>query len=183
MGIITNFRNKTGLYFLQHHSASTPHQADLVDFAKVKSLVLLFELKDSQIPLTLAQFTQQLRDEKKIVYHVIYYTGKPRLLNLISNDHQLVFTRKQVNFFGVPQPKIVRDFSAIEAQYLIDLNLYDSFPLIYLASASTVQLRIGLHSQLRLPYYDILFNQQVENRQELTAQLFHYLKILKPPKK
>lgn len=183
MGIINNFRNKTGLYFLRHHSASAQHRADLTDFTKVNSLVLLFEIKDSQIPLTITQFVQQLRDEKKMVYKVIYYTGKPKQLTLTSDENQIVFTRLEVNFFGVPYPKIVKDFSAIEANYLIDLNLYESFPLIYLASASKTQLRIGLHSQLRLPHFDILFNQQVESRQEFTEHLLHYLRILKPPKK
>ena len=68
--------------------------------------------------------------------------------------------------------------SEIDATYYIDINLTESFPLIYITALSNTRLKIGRESKLRLEYYNLLIDQKTEDQSDFLDHLIHYLKIL-----
>ncbi|HHN48520.1 MAG TPA: hypothetical protein ENN08_06285 [Bacteroidales bacterium] len=114
--------------------------------------------------------------EKKSVNQVIFYTGDPKKLSIENQRGRIVFTKKDCNLFYKPKKKIIRQFADYELDYLIDLNMVDSFPLIYLAGISNARLRIGRQSPARIQFFDLIFDHHDENQQEFARQMLHYLK-------
>ncbi len=181
VGIITKLRLWRGIALLHKRSEQSQRKCSIISFPKVDTIVLLFEMKEPDIPETIMHFTQTLKDANKRVYHVIYYSGNLKLLTLESNDQRFIFTRKQLNLFYVPPSELVFKLAAINAEYYMDINLEESFPLIYLTVVSNAHLRIGKQSKIRLYHYDLLINHQTDNQQVFLDNLMHYLRILKPP--
>lgn len=181
MGIITKLRLWRGIALLHRRSERSQRTCNIISFPKVNSIVLLFEIEEPVIPETIMHFTQTLRDVNKRVYHVIFYSGNQKLLTLETNDQRFIFTRKQLNLFYIPPSELVDKLTAINAEYYMDINLDESFPLIYLTAVSNAHLRIGKQSKIRLYHYDLLINHQTDNQQVFLDYLMHYLRILKPP--
>lgn len=180
MRFFKNIRLKAALFFFRKRAKKTKRKKNIIRFSNVKSVALLFETKEPQIPFEVEQFTQKLVGEEKKVYHIIFYSGNSKALEIKVNDTRIIFTRKDLGFFFNPPAQTIARFNALNVDYVIDLNFNDSFPLIYLAGISKAPLRVGKHSEMRLPHFDLMINGQTENLQEFTQDLLHYLKILNP---
>ncbi|HPK04550.1 MAG TPA: hypothetical protein PK908_01500 [Bacteroidales bacterium] len=178
MGLITKLRLKRGINILRKNAEIIQSEWELISLSKASSIVLLYEISESTIPESIQQFAKSLVDENKKVYHVIYYTGNPKLLTLYTNFRQFVFTRKELSYCYLPPVSIINMLSEIDATYYIDINLTESFPLIYITALSNTRLKIGRESKLRLEYYNLLIDQKTEDQSDFLDHLIHYLKIL-----
>lgn len=161
---------------MRRHANRIRRNKDLMRFTKVKHLTVLFEINKSVIPKAAESLIKLLLLEKKSVNQVIFYTGNPKKLNIKSQRGRIVFTKKDCNFFYIPKKRIIRQIADYQMDYLIDLNMTDSFPLIYLAGISNARLRIGRQSPARIPFFDLMFDHHEENQQEFARQMLHYLK-------
>jgi hypothetical protein len=180
VSFLREFRLKVGLYFLRKHADKVRRGKGIISFSKLKSVVLLFETDMPTMPPAIETLTHTLNKENKKVYQVIYYTGEIEKLEYGPHEKRLIFTGKDLNIFYKPSKRTIEGFAAITADYIIDLNLIDCFPLIYLAGISEAHMRIGRQSEMRLPHYDLLINSHTEDQQEFFQHLLHYIKILIP---
>jgi len=67
-----------------------------------------------------------------------------------------VFSKKDVNFFGIPGNSFVKEFLNEEFDILIDLTLDEVLPLIYVAGLSKARLKAGKYRANMLHVYDFL---------------------------
>jgi hypothetical protein len=177
---LKDLRLKAGLYFLRKNADKVQRGKRIISFGNLKSVVLLFETDMPKIPPAIESLYQTLTKENKRVYQVIFYTGETEKLEYGPHEKRLIFTRKDLDIFHKPSIRTIEGFTSIKADYLIDLNLNESFPIIFLAGISESHMRIGKQSEIRLPHFDLLINSQTEDQQEFFQHLLHYIKILIP---
>jgi len=180
VSFLRELRLKAGLYFLRKHADKVQRGKRIISFGNLKTVVLLFETDMPKIPPAIESLSHMLTKENKRVYQVIYFTGETEKLEYGPHEKRFIFTDKDLNIFYKPSIRTIEGFTAIKAEYLIDLNLTDCFPLIFLAGISEAHMRIGKQSEMRLPHYDLLINAQMEDQQKFFQQLLHYIKILIP---
>jgi len=176
LSFLRNIRLKIGFYLLHRHARRIRRNKDLREFSKVKNLTLLFEINEPLIPKAVDYLNEMLVHEKNSVNQVIFYTGDTRKLNIENQQGGMVFTRRDCNFFYIPKRRIIERFASYEMDYLIDLSMGESLPLLYLAGISAARLRVGKQSPAKIPFFDLMINQQDDNQQELARQMLHYLK-------
>lgn len=180
MSFLRELRQKAGFYYLRKHADKVRRGKSIISFSNLKSVVLLFETDMPKIPPAIETLSHSLTKENKRVYQVIYYTGETDKLEYGPNEKRFIFTHKDLNIFYMPSKRTFEGFTAINAEYLIDLSLTDCFPLVYLAGISEAHMRIGKQSEMRLPHYDLLLNSQAQNQKDFFQHLLHYIKILIP---
>lgn len=180
MAFLKNMRLKAGIYFLRRHAAKTVREKRVIGYENIKSIVLLFHSTEPKIPAGIDRLTQALSQDFKKVYQVIYYPGDLKNLQFGPHEKRVIVGSKEVNFLFLPNKQAIDSFKDISADYLLDLNIEDCFPLIYLAGLSDAKLKLGKHSDLRLPYFDVLINEETDNQLEFIQHMLHYLKILNP---
>ena len=110
----------------------------------------------------------------------MFFSGEEKLPARDKTNEDMIITTKDLNFFFKPSITFMKNIKEIEADYLIDLNLSDCLPLLYIAGLSKAHLRIGKHSAKRLPYFDLLIQDKSDNQQDLIKHILHYIKILNP---
>lgn len=180
MSFLRNIRLKVGLFFLRKAAGKTMRKKSVISYSALKSVILLFETDKPKVPIVVDHFTQALLNDHKKVYQVIYFTGDMAKIEFGPHEKRLIFNKKDLNFFFKPSKSTMEIFSSMNADYLIDLNLHDSFPLIYMAGTSKSMMRTGKQSEMRLPYFDLLISFQSEDQQKFAEHLLHYIKILIP---
>jgi hypothetical protein len=180
LSFLNNTRRNIGIYILRKHSGKILRRKGTMDYSKVGSFALLYEADNSGIPADVEYCSRTLINENKIVYHIAYYPGDNKNIDIQSSDNRIVFANKDLNFFFQPKKNIIRQFDAFNPDYIVDLNFKDSFPLICLAGLSSAKLKICRQSELRAPYFDLMINDHTQNRQDFFNHLLHYIKILNP---
>jgi len=180
VAFLKNMRLKAGTYFLRRDASRIKREKRVIAYKNIKSIVLLFQSNEARIPAGIDQLSQSLSQEFKRVYQVVYYSGDLKSLQYGPHEKRMIIGKKELNLFYVPNKQVIDSFSAINADYLLDLNNEDCFPLIYLAGLSCAKLKLGKHSDLRLPYFDVLISEETGNQQEFIQHMFHYLRILNP---
>lgn len=180
MAFLKNIRLRAGNYFLRRHAAKVQREKRVLGYKNIKSIVLMFHSPEPRIPAGIDQLTQALGQDIRKVYQVIYYPGDLKNLQYGPHEKRMIIGSKEQNLFYVPDKQIIDGFNDIHADYLLDLSIDDCFPLIYLAGISNAQLKLGKQSELRLPYFDVLINEDTGNQQEFIQHMLHYLKILNP---
>ncbi|MBE0663524.1 MAG: hypothetical protein IH597_13785 [Bacteroidales bacterium] len=180
MRFLKEIRLKIGLYFLRKHAGKIIRDKKTIAFEEITSFVLFFETNEARVPQAIEQFSQMLVKENKKVFQVVYFTGDLNRLEYGPHDKRIILTKKDLNLFLIPSKEILESFEYIAAEYLVDLNLTDCFPLLYLAAISSAHLKAGIQSDLRFPWYDLMIKDESNDQQEFTQHLLHYIKILNP---
>jgi len=178
VAIFKQFKTRLGAYYLRKHADKIQRRKSIISYDKLNSIMLMYEITESAIPEAIVQFVELLRKEKKQVQQVVYYSGEIKHLTLDIEDHRMIFTKRDLDLFLIPQKHVIDKFTSFKVDYLIDLSLEDSLPLVYLAAISTPNLRVGRQGQLKGNYYDLLLNIKESNHQLFIQHLLHYLKIL-----
>lgn len=168
------------MFFLSRRAQKTQRRKSVLSYSKVGHCTLLYEVNGSEIPMPIRDLKNTFMQEGKTVNEVIYYTGDPKQLKINNEIGYLVFTNRDLDVFYRPKRRIIEIFNSLKTEYLIDLNLTDSFPLTYLAGISGANLRSGKESALRMPYYDFLIQEKKADLQEFIRHLVKYLKIINP---
>jgi hypothetical protein len=177
---LNEIRLKVGLYFLRKHAGKIIREKKTIAFEEITSFVLLFETDEARVPQAIEQFAQLLIKENKKVFQVVYFTGDLNRLEYGPHDKRIILTKKDLNLFLIPSKESIESFEYVAADYLIDLNLTECFPLLYLAAISPAHLKAGLQSELRFPWYDLMIKEETNDQQEFAQHLLHYIKILNP---
>jgi len=67
-----------------------------------------------------------------------------------------VFSKKDVNVFGIPRGKHVKDFLGRDYDILVDLTYNDCLPLIYIAGMTRAGVKAGKYREGMLNVYDFM---------------------------
>ena len=95
----------------------------------------------------------------------IAYVPLPIIPDYFNTQMQTdVFSKKKVNFFGIPHNSFVKEFIAEEFDIFIDLTTEEILPLVYIAGMCKARLKAGKYREKMLHVYDIL----IQNNEDKT---------------
>lgn len=87
------------------------------------------------------------------------------------------FTKKELNWYGKPNSKFVRDFLKNDYDLMIDLTTQPLFALQYLGYLSPARFKVGQMNERNVSHYDFMLNVPDSiNLQDYTQQIIHYIK-------
>lgn len=144
MSFITNIRKSAGGYFLKSEAASVQRTPTFMNMSEAKTIGILFESSDPEEFELVKRYVLYLREMRKKIKAIGYYSTKqipPMTYSKLEYDF---FDKKQLNWYMKPSDPFINNFIEEEHDILIDLNIYDHFPLHYIASVSRAKFKVGV---------------------------------------
>ncbi|MEI6434076.1 MAG: hypothetical protein WCP32_04460 [Bacteroidota bacterium] len=177
--MIGKLRKKIGQYYFKKENSRVERQCQMTNLKDARKIGILYTLDDVPDYELVSQFVAQLQGEHKEVKTLGFVKNKnlvQRFLPKLSFDF---FSKRDLTWFYKPIHKQVRDFIEREFDLLIDLSLYDSFPLNYISGLSNALLRVGKFSEENTDYYDLMIDLKPSmTSEEYLGQIQHYLTVI-----
>lgn len=183
MEITKTLQRKAGNYFLSKRlkQFNRVRQMHTLNTAKTAGIIITPTDQDSfdQIKKFISHLTSKgvkvyilgFVDDKKIPDSFLFWKG----INL--------FSRKELNWAGVPESATVNDFIDQPFDMLIDLSTSDHFPIHYISTLSKSYFKIGRLDDSIHQCYDLMFELNDETSlNDYIDNLTHYLDMLSEPK-
>jgi len=152
----------------------------LFDFTSAKYVGILCSPQDEVSTGYLKTFLHSL-SQKGIKYSVFgYFDGNDIPENFLYWKEMDFITRKDLNFFFLPQTPIVNKFINEPFDMLISCNIANYFPIEYISQLSVARCKVGIMSENE-SCYDLMidikknptFEYFLENLQKYLTNLRH----------
>lgn len=179
MNLITTIRIRAGKLALTRELARHHRLKKNSSISAAKSIGLLYYLADEAAYNTIEAFIQALNEKQKKVRLICYTDLKIVPHYFIPKLTQDIITVKDLNWFRKPAKGFVQEFIAEKFDLLIDLSMFDYFPLQYIAALSEASLKVGRFDEAHTEYYDLMIDTSgVTGLDEFISQIDHYLNML-----
>jgi hypothetical protein len=130
----------------------------VVSIKDAKSIGVLYnatEIEDFEIVKT---YVRNLLADKKEVTSLGYVDKKELPANQFAKLGLDFFTRKNLNWYMVPNSPLVTNFINEDFDILINLNIGACFPLQYISAISKAKYRVGQYDIKNAIYYDLMIH-------------------------
>jgi len=153
----------------------------LFDFASAKYIGVLCSSLDEASTVHLKKFLHHL-SQKDIKFSVIgYFDGKNIPENFLYWKEFDFFTRKDLNFFYIPDSSMIGKFINEPFDMLINCNIDGYFPVEYISQLSLAKCKVGIMSE-NGSCYDLMIDiQKKQTIEYFLKNLEIYLTNLKNP--
>ena len=172
-------RKKIGEYYLKREQIRLDRKRKLINLRDARRIGILFTLdgiSDYEKMETLVRTLQNEQKEIKALGFVRNTNLVSRFLPKLSYDF---FSIKDLTWFYKPIHEKVHDLVTREFDILIDLSMYDCFPLRYIAGISKARCRVGRYSEENTGCFDLLIGSKPSMTiDDYFAQIHHYLTII-----
>jgi hypothetical protein len=177
--LITNIRIRAGKHALARELARHHRVKKNYSLSTAKSIGLLYYIADEDTYNTIEAFVQSLNEKQKKVRLICYTDSKIVPHYFIPKLTQDIITVKDLNWFRKPAKGFVKEFIGEKFDLLLDLSLFDYFPLQYIAALSEASLKVGRFDEVHTDYYDLMIHTTgVTGLDEFILQIDHYLNML-----
>jgi len=126
--------------------------------ADAKTVGILFDATQTENFDLVKKYIIYLKDMKKRVKAIGFYNQKETPPMAYSKLEYDFFTIKDLNWYNFPDNIYVRNFIEEEHDILLDLNIYDSFPLRYVSSVSKAKFKVGKKSERNSSTFDLMID-------------------------
>lgn len=158
MSILNSIKNAIGNYFLSLELKSLHRNKTFINMTEAKTVGILFDATENENFDLVKKYIIYLKDLKKRVKAIGFYNQKitpPMAYSKLEYDF---FTIKDLNWYNFPDNVYVRNFIEEEYDILLDLNIYDSFPLRYVSSVSKAKFKVGKKSAKNSSIFDLVID-------------------------
>lgn len=146
MSFISSIKNVIGNYFLSLELKSLHRNKTFMNMEEAKTVGILFDATQPENFDLIKKYIIYLKDMKKRVRAIGFYNQKETPPMAYSKLEYDFFTLKDLNWYNFPDNIYVRNFIEDEYDILLDLNIYDSFPLRYVSAVSKAKFKVGKKS-------------------------------------
>lgn len=179
MNLITYIRVRAGKLALSRELARHHRLKKNNSISTAKSIGLLYYLSDEAAYHIVETFIQSLNEKQKKVRLICYTASKTVPHYFIPKLSQDIITAKDLNWFRKPAKGFVQEFIGDTFDLLLDLSLFDCFPLQYIAALSEASLKVGRFAEAHTDYYDLMIHTSgVTGLDEFITQINHYLNMI-----
>lgn len=156
--MFNGIKEQFGKYFLARELAAHPRPKNTVkfNFTEIKNVGILFDSSDKEEFELVKKYVNYLKEMKKRVKAIGYFSSSQVPALTYSKLEYDFFTPKQLNWHLKPSDPFINNFIEEEWDVLIDLNIYDRFPLKYIASVCRAKFRLGKYSKADEKLYDMM---------------------------
>lgn len=142
---------------------------------KIYSILLVFETGDYEVADAFVEHLEKMGKKLKGYGYKI----KDDKYDYSETPYRIIVPKIDTSKSGVPDKKLLEEFSHQQYDVLIDLTVNENITLEYLVAFSNVPLKVGLKKN-KLPIYDLAISKLPKNTDsnrcvELSRQLLHYL--------
>lgn len=159
MNLIENIKIKIGKRMLQKETATLQRTRDLFNLTTTRTAGILYEASSVEDYELIKKFVGYLK-EFGIKTKVIGYFSRKEIPEFTySKLDYSFFNKKELNWYMKPplsSSSSIEKFIYEEIDVLIDLNIYDYFPLKYISALSKAKFKIGQYSDENKPVYDMM---------------------------
>jgi len=176
--IIDNIKRNTGLSALSKNLKTVKRNKfvhNLVTARKIAIVGVVKNTKDMDDIISLQKYLYNLNMQVEIC---AYFPGKEIPQQLLLRKGINIFNRNEVNWYGKPLLPFVSDFCKVEYDILIDLSMFEWFPIRWIATLSRARFKVGSLSYVDNPYELIISVDSNKEIAYLTEQIIHYLNLL-----
>jgi len=153
--ILEGLRLKIANMLLRRKKARVKRQKALYDFASAKYIGVLCSPQNEVDTGHLRDFLQYLL-RKGIRYSVLgYFDGNQVPENFLYWKGMDFMTRKDLNFFFMPEGPMVEKFIREPFDMLINCNIADYFAVEYMSQLSVAKCKVGIMRKGE-PAYDLM---------------------------
>lgn len=149
-----------GSYTLASRAAGVNRSRQVASLNEAKSFGIIFDSGNKEDFELVKKYVNYLKEMKKKVKVVGYFSAKEIPEMTYSKLEYDFFTDKDLNLFRIPSNTFVNNFMEEEFDVLINLNIYNHFPLKYIGAMSKAKYKVGRYSEENKKYYDMLIECQ-----------------------
>lgn len=181
---VDNIRIRAGKRILRKEvAASRSRKAKVCNIADANAIALLFKITKEEDYINVQKFSKYLKSEfgtKKVF--VLGYWDDPKkdpefMQSKLDFDY---FSKKDLNWFGIPSGGKIENFLQSSFDILIDLNNYYNVPLRYLIAKCNANLKVGRFSKDNEDFFDVMIGDNKMGFEAYGNELVKYLGMLNP---
>jgi hypothetical protein len=184
MKVVDSIRIQAGKRALKKELASNQNRvAKVCNLAEAKSIGLLYKVESQEDYNHLRKFAKYIKGEfgTKRVFMMGYWDDAKENPDFLQTKVDFeFFTKKELNWAGIPRGGNIDNFLSESFDVLIDMNSYFNVPLRYLAAKSSARLKVGRFSKENEPYFDIMIGDNKMDFENYCNELVKYLTMIKP---
>jgi uncharacterized protein DUF6913 len=163
VAFLQNIRTRIGQYFLAKESAGASRARTIMNMDAAKSVGIIYSADNIEQVELVKEYIEFLRKKGKKVKSLGYFAQKELPGNVTTSIDQQCFTMKDINWYYKPLTNIIGSFVKEEYDLLLDLNITDKLPLIFVASQSKGKCKVGKYSKKNESLYDVMIETGHEN--------------------
>jgi hypothetical protein len=173
----SSLKNKLQKYFLRKEVQSRKTvKHSFVGFKEAKNIGIIYEADDAEISDRVHAYTAMLRSQNKRVHEMGFFNKRKVPADLNINSYSEYFSRKHLNWMGIPHMNELQKFINEPFDCLLDLSLNHPIPLLYISGLSKARFRVGRYREDAVPYFDFMIDVKDKSLDQLIEQADHYLK-------
>jgi hypothetical protein len=143
LSLIDNIKKKLALSRINADAKNLVRQKSAFNIDEAKTVGISFGFASAEDFELLKKYVLYLREMKKKVKVIGYYTSKEEPSIQYSKVDYDFYGKKSHNWYGLPTDHIVTNFIAEEFDILIDLNFEKESVMRYVAACSKAKFKIG----------------------------------------
>jgi len=182
MGLIKEFKEKTGKYFLQREKEAI-RTIQTRNFELSTSIGLLFKSETESDFILVKQYRKHLQNEFGIQkVEALGWINDKILPDYATGQRGFSFINQlNVNWYCKPQGEYYKAFTSTPFDILIDLSFDLVLPLRFILKKSIAKMKVGRYHSDDYRNYDLTFNlSEKALLDEYLRQADKYLNLIKP---
>jgi hypothetical protein len=143
LSFIDSIKKKLAVSKINSDAKLVSRNKAVFNIGDAKTVGIVFQFTTPEDFELLKKYVLYLRELKKKVKAIGYYTGKEEPSVQYSKVDYDFFGKRSHNWFGKPTDHIVNNFIEEEYDILIDLNFLKESVLTYIAANSRAKFKVG----------------------------------------
>lgn len=181
MGLISNIKSIYANKQIKSEANNLSRQKIVCNIDDAKTIGICFPFTDKEDFDLLKKYVLYLRDLKKKVKAIGYYTTKEEPAVQYSKVDYDFFSKTAHNWYGKPTDHIVKNFIEEEFDIMIDINPNKDAVLTYIAAMSHARFKVGRFEENDY-IHDLLFESPKEKGLKFfLRQVDTYLAMINKP--
>jgi len=170
---LADFQINIGRKSLAKYKQSDKSES-LKKMSNVREVGVVYDLKKTSMQL-LNKVTHYFEAAGKIV-STIGFIEEKNLGDLVPNNKEKYFCKKDLNFWKLPKKEVVQKFISKDFDYLINLDMIGRNELQAISTFSNAKTRIGKHFEEYPFSQDFMIKSHAESGEELFNEIKKYIK-------
>jgi hypothetical protein len=163
MKAIRKLKDKIGEARLAKVIGKSPRKKEFINIAGAKNIGIIFDATDIDRLEIIKKYVGGLKDRKKVVKVIGYFDQKFTPVNISYSKSEFdFFNQKELSGSNQPSSPYIRTFIDEPMDVLIDLNIYNKFPLRSIAIKSMAKFKIGIDIPENKKVHDLFISLKPE---------------------
>ncbi len=180
--MINKLRNEIVCFLIKRKLRKNKIFDKSVSLQTAKTIGIISFLDSEEKYNTVLELKKTLEKENKQVIALGFIADKNASDFYFSQSHIDIFTKKNMNIFGIPKGVYVRNFITKDFDFLIDISVKNLIPLKYVAGMTKAKIKVGKYRKEMLYVYDFMINEPKGMQySDFIKSIMKYLSLLNTP--